>query len=148
MTERLFKTTLDQMAGFDGSSPKVQSRDKSQNKFSLASPVSLGNTESNTISENLFKTNLNAKEVQSLYFRARKFEQQGYLRDALKDYQFLAEFYPQSLPPQSLHLAMARCLEGLGQDEAALQLLKKSANRYGTSEDLQMMIEELKSQTF
>lgn len=120
------------------------------NSFSKASPVSLGATYNlaNDLDDTMFSRNLNAKQLEALFFRARKFEKQGYYREALKDYQFIAEFYPKSAHPQLLHIAMARCLEGLGQTENAVEILENSAKRYGQSKELRIMMEQLKTQTF
>lgn len=140
---RMLKTTLDEFEG------KVHRKNLGQ--FSLAKPVSVGTGSYSFDSDNdddLFKTDLKSQEIESLFFRARKFEKQGYFREALKDYQFLAQFYPAFMQPQTLHIAMARCLEGLGQEQDAIELLQKSSARYGESQDLRTMLDQLKSQTF
>lgn len=153
--DRLLKTTLDEYTQHTQAftvTPQKNKTTRSEPHYSLATPVSAGGQAHYSLDsdsdDDLYKTNLNGKEIEGLFFRARKFEQQGYFREALKDYQFLAQFYPTFMAPQTLHVAMARCLENLGQKSEAIELLQRSASRYGSTEDLQVMIEQLKSQTF
>lgn len=148
--ERIFKTTLDQYKSSPHFVKPHTSHRPRFNGFSPASPVSVGGSkfETDDLDEKIFNQNLNSDELKSLFYRARKFEKQGYFSEALKDYEFIAKFYPRFAHPQVMHIAMARCLEGLGKEDEALNLLFQSQSQFGKSQELERMVEQLKSQTF
>lgn len=153
--DRLLQTTLDeynQQHHMFSALPKIKNTSRRDPQYSLATPVSVGGQTHYSLDsesdDDLYKTNLNGKDIEALFFRARKFEKQGYFREALKDYQFLAQFHQSFVEPQIVHIAMARCLESLGQKAEAIELLQKSVGLYGATEDTQVMLDQLKSQTF
>lgn len=97
---------------------------------------------------NLDPANLNEHDLETLYFRARKYEKLGYLKEALHDYIFIAKFYPRFDNEGILPLAIARCYEKLGNKQAALSILQNYQKTYGESEQVEFWIDQLKSETF
>jgi hypothetical protein len=90
---------------------------------------------------------LNVQDVQTLYFRARKFEKLGYVKHALRDYMFIAQNYPKFEYKQSLPIAIARCYERLDNKKAAIDILGQYQKVYGENEDILFWIDQLKSET-
>lgn len=119
---------------------------------SLVSPVSMGGTSyslhDDELDQRMLSKKLNVKDVETLYFRARKLEKQGYYQEALRDYQFISKNYPDFDYRQALPLGMARCLEKLGDKDTALNLLVAYEKIYGSSDDIQSWKDQLKSETF
>lgn len=91
---------------------------------------------------------LNAQDLETLFFRARKLEKLGYYQDALHDYLFLAKFYPSFENQKVIPLAVARCYEKLGDKNSAISVLKSYQETYGKSHDIDFWIDQLKSETF
>ena len=91
---------------------------------------------------------LNNHDLETLYFRARKLEKQSYYKEALHDYLLISKYYPKFEYNESIPLAMARCYEKLGSNNQAVQILENYQNTKGNSEDIQLWIDLLKSETF
>jgi hypothetical protein len=91
---------------------------------------------------------LNEKDLDGLFFRARKSERQGYHGEALKDYQLIANFYPGYPNIKSVRLAIANCLAALDRKDQAINTLERFEAAYGDSEDIDQWIDELKSESF
>lgn len=91
---------------------------------------------------------LNEKDLDGLFFRARKSERQGYYGEALKDYQLIANFYPGYPNVKSVRLAIANCLAALDRKDQAINMLERFEATYGDSEDIDQWIDELKSESF
>ena len=91
---------------------------------------------------------LTNKDIEILFFRARKLEKLGYYREALKDYEFINRFHSSSINLKSVHLAMAVCLEKLERKEDAIMLLERFESAHGTSQEIDLRIDELKSVSF
>lgn len=115
--------------------------------------VSVGNHNQNDfwdddLERKMMNFSLVDKDVESLFFRARKFEKSGYYKDALKDYTFITKYFPNFKNNKSIQLAMARCLEALQQNQKAIHVLEDFEKHYGSSEEIELWIDELKSETF
>lgn len=120
----------------------------------LASPVSLGATVTKlavdeTLDHKILSGSvLNDKDLETLFFRARESEHQGEYQNALKDYQFIVNFYPASANQKTIQLAIANCLQSLQEKGLAIQVLQKIQDTYGASDDVAQRIDELKSVSF
>ena len=120
---------------------------------SLIAPVSLGDNparlnDDTELDQKIMARALSDKDVDMLFFRARKFEHLGYYSQALQDYQYIAQFYPSYENRKTVELAIASCLEGLKQKPQAIGVLQNFETQYGSSEEINMWIDELKSETF
>lgn len=121
---------------------------------SLATPVSFGETSRSLAIEDPLDTKIRAraflseKDLDGLFYRARKSERQTYYNDALKDYQLIANFYPGYPNIKAVRLAIANCLAALDHKEQAITTLEKFEDAYGGSEDIDQWIDELKSESF
>lgn len=121
---------------------------------SLVSSVSVGNQDASgysmldDIDQKILSGTLEQQDLQTLYYRAVRLEKQGYIAEALKDYEFLAQNYPQFEYRQAIPLAMARCFEQLGEKSKALSFVQQYESQYGGSEDLNLWKDQLKSETF
>lgn len=121
---------------------------------SLASPVSFGEAPERLQIEDPLdgkikaQVLLNEKDLDGLFFRARKSERQGYYGEALKDYQLIANFYPGYFNIKSVRLAIANCLAALDRKDQAITTLEKFEDSYGVTEDIERWIDELKSESF
>lgn len=91
---------------------------------------------------------LTSNDVDTLFYRARKLEKHGFVKEALKDYLFLAKFYRDQVDQKALPLAMARCYQSLGRKDVALTLLKAFESGYGETPALNTWEDQLKSETF
>jgi tetratricopeptide (TPR) repeat protein len=91
---------------------------------------------------------LEEKDLEILFYRARKAERQGRFQEALRDYQFIAKFYPDYQDRKIIQLAVANCLDSLEQNDKAILVLQQFENSYGSSEEIDLWIDELKSVTF
>lgn len=91
---------------------------------------------------------LEDKDLEVLFYRARKSERQGLFQEALRDYQFIAKFYPDYQDRKIIQLAIANCLDSLEQNDKAILILQQFENSYGASEEIDLWIDELKSVTF
>lgn len=118
-------------------------------------PVSFGNSyqvvsiDDNELDQKILtKSALNQKELESLFFRAREYHQLGYYQRALQDYRFIARFYPKFHLMKSVQLYIASCYESLQENDDAISVLQKYEEQFGSSKDIEMWIDELKSITF
>lgn len=91
---------------------------------------------------------LDDKDLEVLFYRARKFERQGHFQEALRDYQFIAKFYSDYPNRKLIQLAIANCLDALEQNDKAILVLQQFENTYGATEEIDLWIDELKSVTF
>lgn len=120
----------------------------------VGQPVNFGNRYDDFAEDELLdkkiltQSTLTDEELESLYYRARKFEQMGNYQKALRDYRFISRFYPHSTHNRVVLLSMASCYEVLKDKGRAIQILEQVQNTYGSSRDLELWIEELKSVTF
>lgn len=96
----------------------------------------------------LTQSALTSSELESLFFRGRKFQQMGYYREALRDFQFIGKFYPKFKQTQAIQLAIANCYEALEENENAISVLQKFEKNYGDSREIDLWIDELKSESF
>lgn len=96
----------------------------------------------------LTQSALISSEVEALFFRARKFQQMGYYREAIRDFQFIVRFYPDFNQTQAIQLAIANCYEVLEENENAISVLQKFEKNHGDSREIDLWIDELKSETF
>lgn len=87
-------------------------------------------------------------DVDTVFHRARKLEKHGFVKEALKDYLFLAKFYRDQVDQKALPLAMARCYQSLGRKDVALTLLNAFETGYGEDPALRTWEDQLKSETF
>ena len=132
--------------------PSAYGNGTGYNSFSKARPVSVGENRisfyDDQLNKKLMSRSMTLKDLESLLFRARKSERQGNFQGALQDYQYVAEFYPQVVKPDDIHLAIARCFEGLGRSNEAVNLLTAFARKHGTTPDINRYLDELRSETF
>lgn len=137
MNQRLFSTPLDDYP----------------QKNHVFSNVSLGNGQGefsfdDGLESQFLSKNPTARELELLFFRARKLEKLGYFREALNDYQFIEKFNTDSGYQKAVPLAMARCYEKLGQKNQAISVLENYQASFGSSEDIGIWMDQLKSETF
>lgn len=122
-------------------------------QYGVASPVSVGSQAGLAVDEDidqkiLSREILSDQEVNVLFYRARKLERLGYYREALQDYQILANLYPKYKHQRTIQLAMANCYENLQEKDKAILVLEKFELTYGQSNELDIWIDDLKSETF
>lgn len=147
--ERLFKTPLD-----SNRFSKTYSLNKRGKYFyPNISDVNLGSQPGSyslddELDKKMLVNNLTLQDIETLYFRARKLEKQGYYQEALHDYVFLAKNYPSFKYQKALPLAIVRCYEELGHKKTALSVLEDYEKIYGTNEDIRHWKDQLKSETF
>lgn len=96
----------------------------------------------------LTRSSLTATEVESLFFRARKLQQLGHYREAIRDFEFIAKFYPGFHQVQVLPVTLASCYEALHENDSAISILQKFEKTHGDSPEIDLWIDELKSETF
>lgn len=116
-------------------------------------PVSIGNGEysfgdDSELEQKMFTKSLSGHDVETLYFRARRLEKQGYFQEALQDYSFLARNYPDFAYGRYLPLNAALCHEMLGDKEKAIEILNTYQETYGEDKDVTLWIDQLKSVSF
>jgi len=127
---------------------------KTWSSHGIGQPVSFGNHYDDFVEDEfldkkiLTQSLLTDQELESLYYRARKFEQMGNYQKALRDYRFISKFYPDSVHNRVALLSMASCYEALRDKGRAIQILEQVQKNYGSSQDIEIWIEELKSVTF
>ncbi|MBF0104068.1 MAG: hypothetical protein HQM16_01965 [Deltaproteobacteria bacterium] len=148
--ERLFMTPLDNSSF---SQPYSLNKSGAKYFFPNISAASVGNEQGDyalaeALDQKMISNNLTLQDIETLYFRARKFEQQGYFQEALHDYVFLARNYPSFKYQKALPLAIARCYEELGNKQTALSILLDYERLYGSTEDIKFWKDQLKSETF
>lgn len=100
------------------------------------------------LEQKMFFKSPGARDVETLYFRARKMEKLGYFQEALNDYQVINNLSSDSDYQPSIPLAMARCYEKLGNKGAAVSILENYKTTFGGNEDIEIWIDQLKSETF
>ena len=119
--------------------------------YPLATHASVGSAPAYNFDDALntqsFSDDLSAQEVEALYFRARKLEKLGYAKQALTDYLFIAEHYPQ-FDKKAVSLSLASCYQLLGEKKAALEVLNQYVKLYGKTDELVFWMDQLKSETF
>lgn len=96
----------------------------------------------------LARSSLIEHEVEALFFRARKLQQLGHYREAIRDYEFITKFYPRFQHVLTIPLALASCYEALDEKERAISVLQKFEKNHGDSDEIDLWIDELKSETF
>lgn len=153
VVKRLLETPLfDQQGEFQHYSVPKSKNQPYYN--SMVSNVSVGEDSDSgysmmdEVDQKIISRTLDEQDLQTLYYRAIRLEKQGYIKDALKDYEFISQNYPQFEYKQALPLAMARCFEKLGDKKSSLSLIDAYEKSYGTSSDLQLWKDQLKSETF
>jgi hypothetical protein len=92
--------------------------------------------------------NLDQHELESLYYRARKLEKLGQFREAYNDYELISKFYPSYDNVRFVLLGMARCLQNLDQKDDAVAMLKNYKSKYGSSSDIDVWLDRMRSETF
>ncbi|MBU0505109.1 MAG: hypothetical protein ABII18_03255 [bacterium] len=100
------------------------------------------------LEQKMMSRTLTTSDFETLYFRARKFEKLGYFQEALHDYLLISKDSQKFKYGQSLPLAIARCYENLGNKKQAIAVLEYYQKEQGHSEETQMWIDLLKSETF
>lgn len=96
----------------------------------------------------LTRSPLTAPEVESLFFRARKLQQLGHYREAIRDFEFIAKFYPGFHQVQVIPITLASCYEALHENDSAISILQKFEKTHGDLPEIDLWIDELKSETF
>lgn len=142
MNQRLFSTPLDNYP--------------THRKNTLFTNVSLGNNQEAPFSfdddgldSQFLSKNPTSRELELLFFRARKMEKLGYYQEALNDYQLIEKFNDEdSQYKQAVPLAMARCYEKLDRKDQAISILESYQTSFGASDDVKIWVDQLKSETF
>lgn len=141
MNQRLFSTPLDNYPM------------RRQNR--LFSNVGLGNNQEqfsfddDGLETQFLSKNPTSRELELLFFRARKLEKLGYYQEALNDYQLIEKFNAKETQyQQAIPLAMARCYEKLGRKDQAISTLEEYQTSFGASDDVKIWVDQLKSETF
>jgi len=147
--ERLLSTPFEKgMGEFFSSSKNLVTRPTTS--VPLAN-VSVGNNEfaiDDEFEKKMHSKSLDVHDVETLYFRARKFEKLGYYKEALNDYIFLNNNYPNLEYNRTIPLNVALCYEKLGEKQRAIDTLEAYEKAYGENEDITFWIDQLKSVTF
>lgn len=141
INQRLFSTPLDNYS--------------THRKNRLFTNVSLGDNQDqfsfddDGLETQFLSENPTARELELLFFRARKLEKLGYYQEALNDYQLIEKFSAKDAQyQQAVPLALARCYEKLGRKDQAIAILEDYQTSFGTSEDVKIWVDQLKSETF
>jgi len=149
--KRLFRTPLD-LDHFSSNLvlPKTKKR---RFYYPMVTNVSIGQANQDfslddEIDRKMLTKSLTSHDLETLFFRARKLEKQGYFEEALYDYVYILKNHPNFEYYQALPLAMARCYENLGDKKSALTLLVSYEKTYGSSQDIELWKDQLKSETF
>lgn len=106
-----------------------------------------GNDVDEELESHMLNKSLDSHELETLYFRARKLEKLGYFSEAIKDFQFIATYYPDFPNQTAIQLAMARCYESTDQKNSAITIIEKVMRDNGRNEDLILWLDRLKSET-
>ncbi|EKD50929.1 MAG: hypothetical protein ACD_62C00395G0019 [uncultured bacterium] len=154
LQQRLYSTPMDfhtyatpyfSQSGFAQKTPYLNS---------YVTPVSVSDPNQNTfaideeLERKMLSKDLNDHEIDTLYFRARRFEKMGYYEDALHDYLFIVQSFPQYNQDDSLTLAIARCHEMMGDKGQAVRVLEGYQKAHPENENTRLWIDLLKSETF
>lgn len=99
------------------------------------------------LERHMLNKSLDSHELETLYFRARKLEKLGYFSEAIKDFQFIATYYPEFPNQTAIQLAMARCYENSDQKASAITIIEDLMRENGRHEDLILWLDRLKSET-
>lgn len=150
--KRLFATPFDR----DVYDPTYSLPQKSSRYLnSLVSSVSAGNSAvdensffaDDDIDQKMLASPATPGELDTLFFRARKFEKLGYFQEALHDYLFISKNYPEFAFQKTMPISIARCYEQLGDKKTAALVLDSYQKSYGKNDDINLWIDQLKSET-
>jgi hypothetical protein len=155
LIKRLYTTPLD-YTNYENSSSDKPYYYKPQKPYvnRLVTNVSVSNGyESNfpiddALEQKMISRTLTISDFETLYFRARKFEKLGYFQEALHDYLLISKDSQKFKYSQTLPMAIARCYENLGNKKQAIAVLEYYQKEQGHSEETQLWIDQLKSETF
>lgn len=153
VTYGLLTTVFDFKIGFDDGffSSSVSKSPRLSVASVPLSVVSIGNGEQrfdDDLDQKMHTKTLSGHEIETVYFRARKREKLGHYKEALQDYTFLTNFYPDFAYGKYLPLNLALCHEMLGDKKGALAILGSYQKTHGGDKDITLWIDRLKSVTF
>lgn len=146
LQKRLMATSLDQREFFR-SIPSNTIRHPGQ----LATTVSTSSQQLNFGMDDFFVEAGDGVNIETdaLFYRARRLQKQGYIKQALDDYLLLSQSQPDFAKERGLVFAVARCYELLGEREKAVAALENARSAFPRQEQqINAWIEQLKSETF